>query len=168
MNKMSKSAEKLGRTSNDLGENTRLVSVGVLNATLMDLMDLTNSVRMAHWTVKGPHFIGLHGLFETFYNELGPVTDDVAERLVQLGGRPNGTSQDVAEGTRLAPYPSEIRQGDAHLAALLERYAALAKSVREGIDTTDEAGDADSADLLTGLSRQLDKAVWMLEAHLEK
>ena len=48
-----------------------------------------------------------------------------------------------------------------------DRYAALAKTVRAGIDTVDEAGDADTADLLTGLSRTLDKALWMLEAHLE-
>ena len=50
--------------------------------------------------------------------------------------------------------------------ALTARYAALAKTVREGIDETDEAGDADTADLLTSLSRTLDKALWMLEAHL--
>ena len=43
----------------------------------------------------------------------------------------------------------------------------LEASVREGIDSTDEAGDADTADLLTGLSRMLDKQLWMLEAHLD-
>ncbi|MBE9606511.1 DNA starvation/stationary phase protection protein Dps [Acetobacteraceae bacterium H6797] len=170
MNKVSKlsKAAPLSRTRNDLGENVRLVSVEVLNATLMDLVDLTNSVRMAHWNVKGRHFIGLHQLFETFYDELGPVTDEVAERIVQLGGTPTGGSQSVAEGTRLPAYPIEIRQGADHLAALADRYAALAKSVREGIDTTDEAGDADTADLLTGLSRALDKDLWMIEAHLEE
>jgi starvation-inducible DNA-binding protein len=53
-----------------------------------------------------------------------------------------------------------------HVKALADRYAALAATVRAGIDTADEAGDADTADLLTGFSRTLDKALWMLEAHL--
>jgi starvation-inducible DNA-binding protein len=54
-----------------------------------------------------------------------------------------------------------------HVAALAERYAALAASVRAGIDTTAEAGDADTADILTGVSEHLDKALWMLEATAE-
>ena len=50
-------------------------------------------------------------------------------------------------------------------AALADRYAALVKTVRKAIDETDELGDKDTADLYTGLSRQLDKALWFLEAH---
>jgi starvation-inducible DNA-binding protein len=159
-------AAKLHATANDLGANVREVSVSVLNATLADTMDLTNATHMAHWTVRGPQFAGLHTLFEDFYNQLKAVTDDVAERIVQLGGTPDGTTQAVGDKTRLEPYPSDLRNGLDHVKALTTRYAALAKSVREGIDSTDEAGDADTADLLTGLSRTLDKALWMLEAHL--
>lgn len=160
-------AAKLHATHNDLGANVREVSVGALNATLVDTIDLTNSVRMAHWTVRGTHFAGLHKLFETFYGDLAAVTDDVAERIVQLGGTPDGSTQLVGEKTRLTPYPTELREGMDHVKALTTRYAALAKAVREGIEATDEAGDADTADLLTGLSRQIDKALWMLEAHLD-
>jgi starvation-inducible DNA-binding protein len=157
---------KLAATRNDLGANVREASVGVLNATLADAMDLTNGVRMAHWTVRGPHFAALHALFETFYDQLGEATDDIAERVVQLGGTPDGTTQLVGEKSRLDAYPAGLRDGMEHVKALADRYAALAETVRAGIDTTGEAGDADTADLLTGLSRTLDKALWMLEAHL--
>jgi starvation-inducible DNA-binding protein len=157
---------KLRATRNDLGANAREASVGVLNATLADAIDLTNGVRMAHWTVRGPHFAALHALFETFYGQLGEATDDIAERVVQLGGTPEGTTQRVGEATRLAPYPPGLTDGLDHVRALAERYAALAATTRAGIDAADEAGDADTADLLTGVSRMLDKALWMLEAHL--
>ena len=50
---------------------------------------------------------------------------------------------------------------------LVDRYAALAASSRQAIDTADEAGDADTADLFTQLSRDLDKWLWFLEAHLQ-
>lgn len=155
----------LRATRNDLGENVREVSVGVLNATLADAMDLTNGVRMAHWTVRGPQFAALHALFETFYDQLGEATDDIAERVVQLGGTPDGTTQMLAERSRLDAYPAGLRDGMDHVKALAARYAALAKAVRAGIEAVGGAGDADTADLLTGLSRTLDKALWMLEAH---
>ncbi|ONG48666.1 DNA starvation/stationary phase protection protein Dps [Pseudoroseomonas deserti] len=158
----------LRATRNDLGENAKKVSVNVLNGTLTDTIDLTNCVRMAHWTLRGPSFIGLHTMLEGFYNELFAVADEVAERLVQIGGTPDGTSQIVAEKTRLSPYPQKTTDQFEHVRELADRFAALAKNVREGIDSTDEAGDADTADLLTGLSRDLDKKLWMLEAHLEK
>ena len=52
--------------------------------------------------------------------------------------------------------------------ALIERYSACANAVRQNIDDTDEAGDADTADLLTEVSRGLDKQLWFLEAHVQE
>ncbi|MGG5809256.1 DNA starvation/stationary phase protection protein Dps [Falsiroseomonas sp. CW058] len=155
------------RTRLDLADNAKKASIEVLQGVLTDSIDLYNSTRQAHWNVKGPQFHSLHTLFETFYTQMETDIDEIAERLVQLGGTAMGTSQSVAGGTRLAPYPAGIRQGSEHLHALLERYCAAARTVREGIDATDEAGDADTADLLTGVSRNLDKAVWMMEATAE-
>jgi starvation-inducible DNA-binding protein len=153
---------------NDLEDNAKKVSINVLQACLADSIDLYNMTRHAHWNVKGPQFHSLHALFETFYTQMALDIDEMAERLVTLGGTAMGTSQHVAGATRLDPYPAEIRQGSDHLDALLARYGAVAKAAREGIDTTGEAGDADTADILTGISKNLDKAVWMMEATAEK
>jgi starvation-inducible DNA-binding protein len=153
-------------TLNDLGENARLASMALLDAALMDLSDLTNGLRMAHWTVRGPQFAALHELFGRFYADLGTETDEIAERIVQLGGTPSGTTQLIGRGTRLQPYDPALTAGLEHVKALAGRYAALARSTRAAVDTAAEAGDADTADLLTGTSRLLDKALWMLEAHL--
>jgi starvation-inducible DNA-binding protein len=166
---MSHDKEKpMPTTRNDVHDNAKKVSVAVLQACLTDGIDLYNATRQAHWNVKGPQFHALHTLFETFYTTLATDIDALAERLVQLGGTAMGTSQSVTSGSRLAPYPTDLRQGEAHLAAMIERYGALAASIRAGIDSTDEAGDADTADILTGVSKNLDKALWMLEATAEK
>ena len=162
---MAKSA-KLMQTNNDLADNAKQVSIGVLQACLVDAVDLYNGTRQAHWNVKGPHFGSLHALFETFYTELAADADEIAERIVQLGGIANGTTQVLAAGTRLPAYPTALQGGMDHVRALTERYAQVAKSLRLSIEETDEAGDADTADLLTGLSRAMDKKLWMLEAHL--
>lgn len=166
---MAKSADKAAAmqpTRNDVPSNAKQVSIGVLQGCLADGTDLFNATRQAHWNVKGPHFGELHRLFEEFYNTLATATDDLAERIVQLGGTANGTSQAVAGGTRLPAYPTDLYAGMDHVKALADRYAMVAKTLREGIDQTDEAGDADTADLLTEQSRATDKMLWMLEAHL--
>ncbi len=165
---MAKAAKdaKLLPTRNDLPTNARQVSIGVLQACLVDTVDLYNATRQAHWNVKGPHFGSLHALFETFYTDLAEAADEIAERIVQLGGMANGTTQVLASDTRLPPYPTELQGGMDHVRALVDRYGQIARLLRAGIGETDEAGDADTADLLTGQSRAIDKKLWMLEAHL--
>jgi starvation-inducible DNA-binding protein len=156
------------KSRNDLADNAKKTSIGVLQGVLSNSSDLYNMTRHAHWNVKGPQFHSLHTMFEEFYTTLATDIDEVAERLVQLGGTAMGTTQSVHGSTKLAPYPTEIRQGMDHLDALLERYVTVSKTVREGIDTTDEAGDADTADILTAVSENIDKAIWMMEATAEK
>ncbi|MBD0270806.1 MAG: DNA starvation/stationary phase protection protein Dps [Acetobacteraceae bacterium] len=155
-----------GSTRNDVPSNAKKASIEILQGCLVDSVDLYNATRQAHWNVKGPHFGELHRLFEEFYNALHTSSDDLAERVVQLGGTANGTTQVLAKDTRLKPYPTDLYAGMEHVKALADRYAQVAKTLREGIDQTDEAGDADTADLLTEQSRAMDKMLWMLEAHL--
>jgi len=158
---------KAPKTRNDVQDNAKKVSIGVLQGVLVDGIDLYNATRQAHWNVKGPLFHSLHTMLEGFYEELQTSTDDVAERIVQLGGIAQGTSQKIAGGTRLPEYPADLLPGLDHVNQLVERYGAVAKTLREGIDTTDEAGDADTADLLTEQSRAIDKKLWMLEAFIQ-
>ncbi|MBR0654729.1 DNA starvation/stationary phase protection protein Dps [Plastoroseomonas arctica] len=156
------------KTLNDVPDNAKKVSIGVLQGVLVDTSDLTNATRQAHWNVKGPQFAGLHKMFEKFYGELNELADEIAERIVQLGAIADGTTQTIGDTTRLEAYSNKLLDGLDHVKALSTRYAALAKSVREGIDSTDEAGDTDTSDLLTEHSRFLDKSLWMLEAHFQK
>ena len=92
-------------TRNDLPAATR-ARVGVLlNARLADTIDLQLQAKQAHWNVKGPNFIALHELFDKVADAAEEASDMLAERLVALGGRAEGTG---AGG------------GQAHHAALLQ------------------------------------------------
>jgi starvation-inducible DNA-binding protein len=153
------------KTHNDVSSNAKSISIGVLNARLADSIDLALLTKQAHWNIKGPQFIALHEMIDGFRTELDEHVDTMAERVVQLGGTALGTTQTVAESTTLAPYPTDIYAADDHLGALIERYAKVASAVRAAIDETDNAGDADTADLFTAFSRALDKSLWFLEAH---
>src|SRR5262249_20698188 len=158
---------KMHKTSIDLNSETREQVVALLNQQLADTFDLYSQTKQAHWNVKGPQFFQLHELFDKLAADLLPSIDDLAERTTTLGGTAMGTTRMSAAGSRLPEYSAEIFGGIESVKALIGRYAALAASTRTAIDTADNLGDVDTADLFTGISRGLDKALWFLEAHLQ-
>jgi starvation-inducible DNA-binding protein len=151
-----------------LKSNTKSVVIEILNARLAEAIDLSLIAKQAHWNVKGPHFIAIHEMLDGFRKDLDEHVDTIAERAVQLGGTALGTTQAVAAASKLPAYPTDIYSTKDHLSALIERYAATAKSARAAIDEADEAGDADAADILTAYSRAIDKSLWFLEAHIQE
>jgi starvation-inducible DNA-binding protein len=155
------------KTRNDLPDNARKAMIALLNARLVDTIDLRLALKQAHWNVKGENFIALHELFDQIQVRVGVFVDDVAERAVALGGAVAGTTQAVAKGSKLEPYPTEISAQADHLQAVADRLAAFAKLARAAIEAAEEAGDKNTADLFTGISRQVDKDLWLVEAHLQ-
>ena len=153
-------------TSNDLPDNTRKAVIALLNARLVGAIDLRLAVKQAHWNVKGPSFIALHELFDQIQARVDVFADDIAERAAALGGVVAGTARAAAAGSILEAYPTDVTAEREHLKLLASRIAAFGKAVRAGIDSADEAGDKDTADLFTGMSRQVDKDLWFIEAHL--
>jgi starvation-inducible DNA-binding protein len=151
----------------DLAGDIRLKVIPILNHILADTTDLFTQTKQAHWAVKGPNFIALHELFDKFAEQLEDAVDEIAERVTALGGLPTGTARQAAQHSRIPEYPHEATSGLQHVTALSERFAILAKSTRAAIDTTVTLGDAGTADLLTGFSRDLDKNLWFLESHLQ-
>lgn len=153
-------------TRNDLPSNAKSVAIDLLNARVADCIDLALVTKQAHWNLRGKEFIAVHEMLDGFRDELDDHVDTMAERVVQLAGVALGTSQVVAKATSLSPYPTDISSISDHLHALIERYGDAANKVRKSIDDSAEAGDATTADIFTGVSRGLDKALWFLEAHV--
>jgi starvation-inducible DNA-binding protein len=155
---------KLHATANNLPAQTRERSVQVLNQALADLSDLYSQAKQAHWNVRGPKFMMLHELFDRVAGMVEEHLDAIAERVTALGGTAAGTVRMAAAASALPEWPANLTSEDQFTRALTERFAKAANAVRAGIDTTAQAGDADTADLLTTVSLDLDKALWFLEA----
>jgi starvation-inducible DNA-binding protein len=153
-------------TRNDLPAGTRTRVIELLNVRLADAIDLGAQTKHAHWNVKGPNFIALHELFDKIAENVEDHIDTLAERVTALGGRAHGTLASVARTTTLKPYPEDISEGLQHVDALSAALADYGAKVRAGIEAADKLGDADTADLFTGISRETDKHLWFLEAHL--
>jgi starvation-inducible DNA-binding protein len=154
------------RTKNDLGAQTREAMTTLLNARLADAIDLQTQCKQAHWNVKGPGFYELHLLFDKVNESVEEYVDEIAERIVQLGGVAEGTARSVASRSTLADYPQEAIDGQAHAGALSSALAVFAEAVRTASDAADRSADADTMDLFIEISRGTDKWLWMVEAHL--
>src|SRR6058998_3122735 len=99
---------KLNPTQNTLRKPIRRAMIELLNQQLADILDLGLQAKQAHWNVKGPHFIGLHELFDKVAEDLEEYTDGIAERAVELGGVALGTMQVVSKRSRLSAYPLNL------------------------------------------------------------
>ena len=149
-----------------LDAESRAGVVTRLNARLADAIDLQRQAKQAHWNVKGPHFMPLHELFDAVASLAVTWSDDIAERLVQLGGVAEGDSRTVADRSSLPTAPDADADATTWTRAVADALGAFANTVRDGIHAADEAGDAVTADLLTQIGGAADKQLWFVEAHL--
>ncbi|WP_337796386.1 DNA starvation/stationary phase protection protein Dps [Agrobacterium rubi] len=156
------------KTRNDLPSNAKATVIGLLNEALASVIDLSLVTKQAHWNLKGPQFIAIHELLDKFRTSLDKHSDTIAERAVQLGGTALGSVQSVASTSKLKAYPTDIFKIQDHLDELIERYGDVANLIRKSIDEADDAGDANTADIFTAASRDLDKSLWFLEAHVQE
>jgi starvation-inducible DNA-binding protein len=148
-----------------LDNQTQSQMIDLLNARLADSTDLTLAVKQAHWNLRGRGYIGVHELLDEVAGRLREHSDLMAERVAIMGGHAKGTVQASAENTTLPPYPVELTDLQEHIAELVKRFKHHGKMVREGIEAADEADDADVEDLLTEVSREVDKDAWFIGAN---
>lgn len=150
----------------DIARPNREKVEALLNQLLADLTDMAARTKHAHWNVTGPHFIALHEHFDGLHAVLTGHIDAVAERTAALGGFVRGRLSDAAGATRLKEFPEATRDGMAVVKALAGALADVSNAARDGIETCEDESDLVTADLLTGLSGDLDKQLYFLESHL--
>jgi starvation-inducible DNA-binding protein len=154
-------------TGVDIPAADRAKVVRILNQHLADAADFWSQAKQAHWNVKGPDFWQLHMLFDEVAGEAAEWADLCAERVTALGGFANGTVRMAAASSTLPEFPGDITDSMDYVRAVAARLAAFTNSARAAIDTTEELGDANTADLFTEVSRCADKYLYFLEAHLQ-
>jgi starvation-inducible DNA-binding protein len=158
---------KMYKTQNEIEPSRRSELNALMNLRLASAVDLQMQMKQAHWNVKGPSFIGLHELFDKVAEAVETYVDEIAERIVQLGGIAEGTVRAAADHSRLGEYPREIAEGSAHVNAVAIALAAFGKEARLTIEEAEALDDADTADLFTEISRGIDKWLWFVEAHAQ-
>jgi starvation-inducible DNA-binding protein len=161
-----KPTAKTYKSSVDLDTTLKGEMIGLLNQQLADSFDLYSQTKQAHWNVKGMNFFHLHGLFDEIADAIEDHVDDLAERVTALGADAQGTARMAAQNTTLPEFPDDLSTGEDFVRALIERLGAYANSNRRAASAAMEGGDEITADLFVEITRESDKLLYFLEAHL--
>ncbi len=151
-----------------LSDKDRGGVIQILNALLSDEYVLYTKTRNYHWNVVGPQFNDLHKFFESQYEALDDIVDEVAERARSLGGRAAGTLAEFLQLARLKELPKQDREAREMISDLLNDHEAIIRTLRVDLETAaDRYHDIGTNDFLTGLMERHEKMAWMLRAFLE-
>jgi|SRR5271154_652474 len=148
-----------------LGSHERAEIGNELQATLVELVDLSLLGKQLHWSVVGPLFRPLHLYLDELIDSWRELSDTVAERAVAIGFWPDGQAGAVAAGSALAPVERGAIEDVALLNMLVRRVAEIDERIRERMNRIGEF-DAASEDVLVGVVRALEEQLWMIRAQL--
>ncbi|MFV0561151.1 MAG: Dps family protein [Enterococcus sp.] len=141
----------------------------VLNQLVADLSQMSMVIHQTHWYMRGPGFLTLHPMMDTFMDDIDEQLDEVSERLITLDGSPYSTLKELAEQTKIE---DEVGRWDRTMTERLENlvkgYRYLADLYQKGIDVSGEEGDDPTQDMFIEFKTATEKRIWMLQAHLGK
>ncbi|WP_462319058.1 Dps family protein [Marinilabilia sp.] len=137
-----------------------------LNELLASFQIYYQNLRGFHWNVKGKLFFTLHNKFEELYNDAAEKVDEVAERVLTLGGKPLHTFEDYLKASKIEVVKDES-DGAKLVEATLENLSTLIKLERELLPVAEEANDEGTAALLSDFISEQEKTAWMLNSVLD-
>ncbi|WP_172371840.1 Dps family protein [Sporosarcina jiandibaonis] len=118
-----------------------------------------------HWYVKGHQFFTLHAKFEELYNEATAHMDEIAERILTLGGDPVATMKEHLEQSVVKEATGD-EKADKMVATIVDDFSAIMESLKKGMDEAAKVGDDMTEDLLNATYQSIEKHQWMLNAFL--
>ena len=140
-------------------------TVDVLNKQLADWNVLYVKLHNYHWYVKGGDFFTLHAKFEELYNEASIHIDELAERVLIIGGKPLATMREYLDTSGINEA-NKLVKAEGMVLDLIHDYQYLIEDLKEGMEITDFENDSVTHDMLLAIREQLSKHVWMLKAFL--
>jgi starvation-inducible DNA-binding protein len=146
-----------------LSEADKEITGNALQATLVDLVDLSLIAKQAHWNVVGSNFRSAHLQLDELVNTARQYVDEVAERANAIGISPNGKAKTVVESSGVPEYPDNWQSVESTVAAIVDILSALIERLRARIDETDKS-DLVTQDLLIEITRALEEAHWRWQA----
>ena len=149
-----------------LGQHQREEIGRELQATLVELVDLSLLGKQLHWSVIGALFKPLHEHLDELVDSWRELSDTVAERAVALGFFPDGQAAAVSSGSEIPPVERGALATDVVVRDLVQRLAAVTERIRGRMDRLGEL-DLASQDVLIEVIRELEKQQWMLRVQLE-
>jgi starvation-inducible DNA-binding protein len=136
-----------------------------LNVLLANTQVFYMNTRGMHWNIKGEKFFELHLKFEELYNDLNLKVDEIAERILTLGGTPLHSYSDYFEHSQIQESKN-LDSSQTCLNNILKSFETLLILEREILSIANSADDEGSSALMSDYIRQQEKLVWMYRAYM--
>ncbi|MDO4224551.1 MAG: Dps family protein [Bergeyella zoohelcum] len=143
------------------------VIVEKLNTLLANYSVFYQNTRGAHWNIKGDQFFTLHPKFEELYDGLVLKIDEIAERILTLGGTPNHNYSDYLKVSSIKES-QEVTDATKCVENILDSFKTVIELQRELLDIASEAGDEGTNSQMGDYITEQEKEVWMYSAYLGK
>ncbi len=141
------------------------VLVEKMNAFLADLQVHYQNLRGFHWNVEGSLFFVLHAKFEEFYNESSETADEVAERILMLGGQPLHSFSQYLQVAEI-PEVTDLRDGKQAVQTVINQSEILLKKMNELLELAGDQNDEATTSLFSDQISATEKRLWMLKTFL--
>lgn len=157
------------KTLNYIKLNEKEVSsvVASLQQLLADFQVYYTNLRGFHWNIKGHGFFVLHSKFEELYNDAAEKVDELAERVLMLGGTPANKFSEYLKVAKVKEVDGVSNADDA-LSNILETYSYLIAEERKLLSLASEVNDEVTVALMSDYLKEQEKMVWMLVAYNSK
>ena len=154
---------------NTLGLNKADVEkeIGLLNVLLANYQTYYQNLRGVHWNIKGKRFFELHVKFEELYTTAQEQVDEIAERILTLGGVPFHTLESYVKHASV-PVGENIFDDEKTVRLVIDTISTLLPLEREILDFSDEINDEGTNSLMSDFISGQEKNVWMLKAYLNE
>ncbi len=140
--------------------------IAFLNDYLADLHVLYVKLHNLHWNVEGRHFFKLHERFEEYYDAVNEELDEVAEKILILGGRPTASMAGYLKAASLKEAADTGLPDEKAARIAYDDFGTIVVNLRKGIGIAQDAGDETTADMLIGSLARYEKDMWMLRSFL--
>ncbi|NNU95627.1 Dps family protein [Anoxybacillus sp. EFIL] len=139
--------------------------IDIVNKQIANWNVLYVKLHNYHWYVKGPQFFTLHTKFEELYNEAALHIDELAERLLALGGKPLATMKEYLAVASVQEAKGN-ETAEEMVAEIVRDFETMIHELKDGMDYAGEINDETTGDMLLGIHQSLEKHVWMLKSFL--
>ncbi|WP_425392977.1 Dps family protein [Ekhidna sp.] len=141
--------------------------INELNQLLSDFHVYYQNTRGAHWNIKGPRFFELHAKFEELYTEALENIDEIAERILTIGGRPDHALETYLEKSNIQSVKDESKD-EALVKMIVSNLTTLVAQENKVKELAVEAEDNETEDMMIGLVNAQEKTQWMFNSWLGK
>ena len=148
------------------GEHTKK-TIDELNGLLSDLQVYYQNLRGFHWNIKGPQFFELHTKFEELYDAAAMKIDEVAERILTLGGTPLHSFEDYLN-TSSIEVKKDLSNAEPIMESIFTMHLTLLNKMRQVIGVAGNNDDEGTQDLIAPMISEIEKTNWMFGAYLKK